>query len=158
MPGPGGRAKAAKAKKNKQAQSSSSIATRPRDAYVNEVDDAEGWTAAVNILCVVFELPGEQRHIPQSFASHTKSHWSPVMADMTTRRGLKKIHNHFDEIYKKLDTAYQRNIGNERIRGGIVGIYAKMCVDSLLRNKLFERGTSTPASFQRSSQPKLYLL
>lgn len=60
MPGPGSRAKAAKAKKKtKQPQSSGSGSVAARDAYVNEVDDAEGWTAAVNILCVVFELPGE---------------------------------------------------------------------------------------------------
>ena len=59
---------------------------------------------------------------------------------MTTRNGLKKIHANFDSIYKKLDSAYQRYIDHEGIRGGIVGIYAKMCVDSLLRNKLFEKG------------------
>jgi hypothetical protein len=59
---------------------------------------------------------------------------------MTTRNGLKKIHANFDGIYKKLDSAYQRYIDHDKIKGGIVGIYAKMCVDSLLRNRLFERG------------------
>jgi hypothetical protein len=59
---------------------------------------------------------------------------------MTTRRGLKKVYTNFDTVYNKLDSAYRSNLDNERIRGGIVGIYAKMCVDSLLRNKLMERG------------------
>lgn len=60
---------------------------------------------------------------------------------MTTRKGLKKVHINFDTIYRKLDSAYQRYPDNERIRGGVVGIYSKMSVDSLLRNKLIERGT-----------------
>ncbi|KAF5340216.1 hypothetical protein D9611_007973 [Ephemerocybe angulata] len=121
MPGPGSRAKAAaKAKKNKTKAASVTASTSElslRDAFVDDVDHADGWTPAVNLLCRVFELP-----------------------DMTTRRGLKKILLNFDSIYKKLDTAYQRNLSNERIRGSIVGIYAKMSVDALLRNKLFERG------------------
>ncbi|KAJ2933042.1 hypothetical protein H1R20_g4019, partial [Candolleomyces eurysporus] len=118
MPGPGNRAKAAKAKKNKSAASSSSSKlVNPRDPYVHDVDDADGWTPVVNILCNFFELP-----------------------DLTTRKGLKKVHANFDAIYKKLDNAYQKNPDNERVRGGIVGIYAKMCVDSLLRNKLYEKG------------------
>lgn len=60
--------------------------------------------------------------------------------DLTTRRGLKKIHARFDTIYSKLNDFYERNITNERIRGGIIAIYAKMCIDVLLRNKLFEKG------------------
>lgn len=59
---------------------------------------------------------------------------------MTTRRGLKKVHMNFESIYQKLDKAYQRNLNSERVRGGIVGIYAKMCVDSLLRDKLIAKG------------------
>ena len=60
MPGPASRAKAAKAKKNKQAKTL-------RDAYVTDVDDADGWTAAVNILCVVFDLPGTRTNSPRSY-------------------------------------------------------------------------------------------
>lgn len=52
MPGPGKRAKASKAKDSKQLQVIS-------DALVRDVDDADGWTAAVNILCIVFDLPGK---------------------------------------------------------------------------------------------------
>ncbi|KAJ2912907.1 hypothetical protein MD484_g7504, partial [Candolleomyces efflorescens] len=113
MPGPGNRAKAAKARKNKSA----AAPARPRDPYLADVDDADGWTPIVNILCSCFELP-----------------------DLTTRKGLKKVHANFDAIYRKLDTAYQKNPDNERVRGGIVGIYAKMCVDSLLRDKLYDKG------------------
>ena len=60
--------------------------------------------------------------------------------DITTRSGLKKVHTNFSVIYKRIDDAYQKNLGNYKIRGGIVGIFAKMCVDSILRNKLFEKG------------------
>ena len=60
--------------------------------------------------------------------------------DITTRGGLKKVHTNFNVIYNRIDNAYQKNLGNYKIRGGIVGIFAKMCVDSILRNKLFEKG------------------
>lgn len=60
--------------------------------------------------------------------------------DITTRSGFKKVHTNFNVIYNRIDNAYQKNLGNYKIRGGIVGIFAKMCVDSILRNKLFEKG------------------
>jgi len=60
--------------------------------------------------------------------------------DLTTRSGLKKVHTNFERIYNRIDNAYQRDLANYKIRGGIVGIFAKMCVDSILRNKLFEKG------------------
>lgn len=59
---------------------------------------------------------------------------------MNTRNGLKKIHTDFHNIYRKLDKAYTENSTNEKITGGIVGIWAKMSVDSLLRNKLIKEG------------------
>ncbi|ESK96281.1 set and mynd domain-containing protein 3 [Moniliophthora roreri MCA 2997] len=72
---------------------------------------------AVLILCDFFELP-----------------------DLTTRSGLKKVHANFDAIVRRLDQVYNEHGDNEKIAGGIVGIYAKMCADSILRNKLFQRG------------------
>lgn len=59
---------------------------------------------------------------------------------MNSRTGLKKIHTNFQEIYRKLNKAYTENPTNEKITGGIVGIWAKMCVDSILRDKLFREG------------------
>lgn len=43
---------------------------------------------------------------------------------------------------KKLDTMYiaAQKKGNERLMGGIVGVWAKMCADSILRDKLFQEG------------------
>lgn len=64
----------------------------------------------------------------------------PFYVDLTTRSGLKKVHTNFNGIYNRIDSAYQKDSGNYKIRGGIVGIFAKMCVDSILRNKLFEKG------------------
>ncbi|KAJ7698664.1 hypothetical protein B0H17DRAFT_1328545 [Mycena rosella] len=60
--------------------------------------------------------------------------------NITTRSGLKKVQANFDSIYRRLEKAYTQNASNVRIKGGTVGIYARMCVDSLLRNKLFQRG------------------
>ncbi|KAH6905836.1 hypothetical protein BKA70DRAFT_1107218 [Coprinopsis sp. MPI-PUGE-AT-0042] len=113
MPAPINRAKAAKSKARK-AKASSGPSSQ---GYVNEIDDADGWTPIVTILCSAFKLP-----------------------DLNTRKGLKKTHANFDTIYETLDREYQRNLNNERIRGGIVAIFSKMCHDAVLRNKLFERG------------------
>ena len=65
--------------------------------------------------------------------------------DLGTRNGLKKVHTNFSDIFKKLDSAYvgaQRR-SNEKLMGGIVGIWAKMCADAILRDKLFQEGAPT---------------
>ncbi|KAJ6469483.1 hypothetical protein C8R45DRAFT_1017230 [Mycena sanguinolenta] len=118
MPGPG--------KKTKQKSTPSSIASgstsNPETSQVDltlidDIDAAEGWNPVVNILCARLDLP-----------------------DLSTRSGLKKAHANFDSIYRRLDKLYTRSADNVRIRAGISGIYARLSVDSLLRNKLFERG------------------
>jgi len=53
---------------------------------------------------------------------------------------LKKIHANFNEIYHNIDDVYVANASNEKITGGIIGIYTKMCADSILRDKLFQKG------------------
>ncbi|TFK22369.1 hypothetical protein FA15DRAFT_681689 [Coprinopsis marcescibilis] len=119
MPGPG---QGNKGSKKRKATTSSKGSTggklsQQRDNYVDDIEGADGWTGIVSILCGVFQLP-----------------------DLATRRGLKKVHTNFNAIYTKLDAAYQTYSDNEKITGGIVGIYSKMSRDSLLRNKLYERG------------------
>lgn len=66
--------------------------------------------------------------------------------DLTTRSGLKKVYHNFAHIYKRINDTYVAYESNELIRGGIVAIYAKMCVDSILRNMLFHQGNN-PISF-----------
>jgi len=39
-----------------------------------------------------------------------------------------------------MNAMYNNNLDKEKITGGIVGIWAKMSTDSILRNKLFEKG------------------
>ena len=39
-----------------------------------------------------------------------------------------------------LDDAYVKNAGNVKVMGGIVGIWAKMSADALLRDKLLKEG------------------
>ena len=63
-----------------------------------------------------------------------------VRVDLTTRRGLKRVHADFTRIYDRMNTVYNNNLDKEKVTGGIVGIWAKMSTDSILRNKLFEKG------------------
>ncbi|KAG5716224.1 hypothetical protein E4T56_gene10733 [Termitomyces sp. T112] len=74
--------------------------------------------------------------------------------DLTTRSGLKKIHANFDSIYRRLDKARERYADNERIVGGVIVIYSKMCVDSILRNKLYERGMCCLDLRAKGKKPK----
>ena len=77
-----------------------------------------------------------------------------MTVDLTTRRGLKKVHADFTRIYDRMNAMYNNNLDKERITGGIVGIWAKMSTDSILRNKLFEKGklgrATPPESFMRA--------
>ena len=64
------------------------------------------------------------------------------LVDLGTRHGLKQVHSNFDKIHKKLDAAFvNAQSGNsEKLMGGIVGIWAKMCTDSILSEKLLKEG------------------
>ncbi|KAG7097635.1 hypothetical protein E1B28_004967 [Marasmius oreades] len=112
MPGPG-RHKSSKSKRKGHI----SIAKATPPSYVGEIENADHWNDIVLILCDFFQLP-----------------------ELTTRSGLKKVHDNFDAIFLRLDQACKENSENEKIVGGIIGIYAKMCADSILRNKLFNKG------------------
>ncbi|KDQ60127.1 hypothetical protein JAAARDRAFT_174140 [Jaapia argillacea MUCL 33604] len=119
MPGPSSKKKSKPKSKQSGPRTAPQPTTRPDDLlkFFSDLDSTETWGMTVAALCDYFELP-----------------------DLTTRHGLKKVHANFDDIYRRLDTAYQKNPGNERLVGGIVGIYAKMCADSILRDKLFKAG------------------
>jgi hypothetical protein len=146
MPGPGARGKA-KAKKPKTASMSPSTssgsqqATEQSSVYVPEIEHAETWDAVVSMLCSYFNLPGLHSFIFACQAMRTTENFL-FTQDLSTRSGLKKVHANFSSIYSKLEKAYELSGENNKIKGGIVGIVAKMCVDSLLRNKLFGKGTS----------------
>ncbi|EGO29215.1 hypothetical protein SERLADRAFT_359379 [Serpula lacrymans var. lacrymans S7.9] len=113
MPGP--RSKAKKAKKTQKLEPKQELDRF--EHLVDDIDGAEGWNAIVSILCDYFQLP-----------------------DLTTRSGLKKLFTNFDVFYRRLDNAYEANIENDKMTGGIIGIFTKMCADSILRTKLFEKG------------------
>ncbi|KAJ6572053.1 hypothetical protein B0H19DRAFT_1132370 [Mycena capillaripes] len=116
MPGPGRKAKA-KPKTSGVSSGSTANSDSQLETLTSEIDSAEGWNTVINILCDYLELP-----------------------DISTRSGLKKVHANFDSICRRLDKLYTRSGSSVRIKGGIGGIYARFAVDSILRNKLFERG------------------
>ena len=145
MPGPGARGKG-KAKKSKAASmspSTSSVSQQEEEVsrvYVPEIEHAETWDAVVSMLCNYFNLPGLccfhvlKYHLLDQLKTL-------FIQDLSTRSGLKKVHANFSSIYSKLEKAYEQSArDNYKIKGGVVGIVAKMCVDSLLRNKLFGKG------------------
>lgn len=60
--------------------------------------------------------------------------------DLDTRSGLKKVHADFPDIYRRLSGLYEANLRSDNITGGVIGIFAKMSADSILGDKLFEKG------------------
>ena len=50
------------------------------------------------------------------------------------------MHADFQDIYQRLIGLYEANIQSDNITGGVIGIFAKMSVDAILRGKLFEKG------------------
>ena len=60
--------------------------------------------------------------------------------DLETRSGMRRAHAQFDEIQPRLEEAYNKYGDNEKVVGGIVGIWAKMAMDALLRDKLVGAG------------------
>lgn len=81
-----------------------------------------------------------------------------MSADLTTRRGLKKVHSDFTRIYDRMNAMYNNNLEKEKVTGGIVGIWAKMSTDSILRNKLFEKGEPRHASISCAHNHGVYLI
>ncbi|KAF8886495.1 hypothetical protein BD779DRAFT_1529952 [Infundibulicybe gibba] len=79
-------------------------------------NNADKWHTIVDTLCKNLDIP-----------------------ELTTRAGLKRVHAHFDDIHKRLEKLYQ-NCPHDNVRGGVIGIYAKMCADSIIRDKLFAKG------------------
>ncbi|KAI0340351.1 hypothetical protein BDW22DRAFT_414867 [Trametopsis cervina] len=117
MPGPGKRkSKAKKATGGGRDLSNVDIPTL-LDAFIDEINSTRDWADVVHLLCRMFELP-----------------------DLDKRSGLKKYHANFDQIHQNLENAYNKYIDNEKVTGGIVGIWAAMCADVILRNRLVKAG------------------
>ncbi|RPD52707.1 hypothetical protein L227DRAFT_514423, partial [Lentinus tigrinus ALCF2SS1-6] len=64
------------------------------------------------------------------------------LADLSTRSGLRKTHSQIDRIYTELDAFYQlgKARNSPQLLAGVVSILVKMCTDSILKEKLFEKG------------------
>ncbi|THH00039.1 hypothetical protein EW026_g2433 [Hermanssonia centrifuga] len=120
MPGPGKR-KTGKSKKAGGSGAGRDLSnvdiSTVLDSYIDEINDTEGWETVVRFLCRMFDLP-----------------------DLETRSGLTKIHNNFPQIQKNLQAAYTKYEGNAKITGGIAGIWARMSIDVILRDRLFREG------------------
>lgn len=152
MPGPGHKKSKVKARNvashlqvakvsgNVDGRDATLVATRELDAsmdpsiisLVKDVNNVEDWKICSDILCDFLEIPGMSNQYLIRCLFLTPS------LDLSTRNGLKQIHKNFDEYYRRLQRTYRMGADNDKVAGGIVGIYAKMCADSLLRDKLFK--------------------
>ncbi|KAH8116088.1 hypothetical protein DFH11DRAFT_1542860 [Phellopilus nigrolimitatus] len=132
MPGPGKKQKAKTESKGNVNRPAATTETnddtsKPSDTlmvhrtFADDIDNVKGWNAIVDLLCVVLDLP-----------------------DMSTRNGYKKIHKDFPAIYGRLNNTYNAFSSNDRVVGGVVGIYAKMSADTILRDRLFEDNSLLP--------------
>ncbi|KAJ3832355.1 hypothetical protein F5878DRAFT_666647 [Lentinula raphanica] len=65
-------------------------------------------------------------------------HTQLQIPDLSTKAGLKRVYFKFDHIASRLDAAFTRYEHNDKIVSGVVAIYTELCVDSILRARLFE--------------------
>jgi hypothetical protein len=64
MPGPGrGKAKSTKVAKPQSTRPVQSTPSAIPDPFIREIDDAEGWSNVVNMMCDFFELPGKRARL-----------------------------------------------------------------------------------------------
>lgn len=64
-----------------------------------------------------------------------------MFSDISTRTGLKKAYNKFETLSNRLDNAYKKNLGNEKIMGGVLkfmlGCVWTPCYGRKYSNKVF---------------------
>ncbi|KAI0755782.1 hypothetical protein C8Q74DRAFT_1360822 [Fomes fomentarius] len=62
--------------------------------------------------------------------------------DLTTRKGLKRVHKNFDNIHNRLAVAFAAALSSGAMleMGAILGLMTQMCVDNILRDKLVAKG------------------
>ncbi|RPD52147.1 hypothetical protein L227DRAFT_515300, partial [Lentinus tigrinus ALCF2SS1-6] len=63
--------------------------------------------------------------------------------DLSSRHGLRKAYSQFDRIYTELDAFHQlaKARNSPQLLLEVMSIFIKMCADSILKEKLFERGS-----------------
>lgn len=67
-----------------------------------------------------------------------------LITDLSTRRGLRKALTEIDRIYAELEAFRQlaKRRNSSQLLAAVVSILIKMCTDSIIKEKLFERGAS----------------
>ncbi|KAH8828003.1 hypothetical protein DL96DRAFT_1464036 [Flagelloscypha sp. PMI_526] len=110
MPGPGQKTK------KKRATKILPHPDVPRPSYFGDIENSDSWDFMATTLCQNLQL------------------------DLETRHGLKRVHLKFDAICKELDSIYDANVNNVRITGAVVSVASKMCIDSILRTRLVQKG------------------
>lgn len=104
-----------------------------------EVDHARNWEAIMYLVCHELEI---SRLSNPSVRSCGLFMIPFSFTDIKSRGGLKKIHANFDAIYSRIEKLF-RSCSPSRVdyvRGGIAMILIQMFMDSILRDKLFEKG------------------
>jgi hypothetical protein len=115
MPGPGNKKTKAKAKPKASGGNSNnaSASTLTSDAFLDDIDKAEGWQQIVLTLCDAVRIPGTT---PKK-SSFKLLKLKLISLDLTTRHGLKRVHADFESIYKKLDRYYEKYPDNDKVKG-----------------------------------------
>ena len=107
-------------------------------AVLRVLHGTEDWNVIVATLHRAFKLPSNTR----VYVSSCKfTHLS--RADMKTRNGLKHVHADFGRIQAQLVAVYDEYRGDDKVMGGIVGIWARMADDAILRTRLVRAGWSS---------------
>ena len=124
--------------------------TMTKKSIAKEVNSAPNWESRINLVCQRLRIPGvsalshllvlQYSLITLLLCYGTLHLLFTYFLDLESRAGLKQIHKTFPEVYQRLRTSYRDNSQHPGVQGIIATIYARMCNDALLRNKLFKEG------------------
>ncbi|KZT39858.1 hypothetical protein SISSUDRAFT_571681 [Sistotremastrum suecicum HHB10207 ss-3] len=63
-----------------------------------------------------------------------------LQLDMESRSGMKRIHENYPEIMADMSRLYMENEENDYIVNEVIGLIGNMCLDAVLRNKIYRDG------------------
>ncbi|TEB28917.1 hypothetical protein FA13DRAFT_1793755 [Coprinellus micaceus] len=70
-----------------------------------------------------------------------------ALPDVTTRQGLKKLHDTYDVVDLELQQVYEGSHSRVGVRVGVMAFYAAMCVDNILCQKLLQEQSHSPDTY-----------
>lgn len=106
---------------------------------IHDIEGAAGWYPVVYTICNILDIPGTCTFRKTCNVSNL----TLAITDLSSRKGLKKIHENLAEISGNLDSIYVQYGDKDIVAQAVLAIYTRMCADGLLKDRLIKDSGST---------------